>query len=243
MKFLFQTSFFTSTFSVENSDDSLVWGFNSPFLWRIAEQDIRSLYVSNIRQHHVEIGVGTGLFLTKDVSNSCQSVTLMDLNRNSLNVCENRIMASYETDNDKAKTPEINKLIVDVTSSDHDFLLTSHKGQYQSVAANFLFHCLHGSSMLDKFQSFQNCASLLGRDGVFIGSTILGKEMLVDAGRAGEMPLKVLHTYNDWGVFGNLGDSFEDLENVLKDLFLEVELKKVGYCGLWKATGPKQMKG
>ncbi|KAL7517478.1 hypothetical protein ACHAWX_002393 [Stephanocyclus meneghinianus] len=152
-------------------------------------------------------------------------------------------MASYETDTDKAKTPKLNKFIVDITSSEHDFLLTSHTGQYQSVAANFLFHCLHGSSILDKFQSFQNCASLLGRDGVFIGSTILGKEMLLDAGRAGEIPLKVLHTYNDWGVFGNLGDSFEDLENVLKDLFLEVELKKVGYCGLWKATGPKQMKG
>ena len=84
MDFMFETSNFTSTFSVENSDDSLVWGFNSPFLWRIAEQDIRSLYVSNIRQKHAELGVGTGLFLTKDVSKSCQSVTLMDLNRNSL---------------------------------------------------------------------------------------------------------------------------------------------------------------
>ncbi|KAL3783991.1 hypothetical protein HJC23_013371 [Cyclotella cryptica] len=152
-------------------------------------------------------------------------------------------MAPYETGNDTtAQKPNLKKVIADVTSSGEDFSSPLHRGQYESVAANFLFHCLHGSNMLDKFQSFQNCASLLSKDGVFIGSTILGKEMLLDAERAGKTPVKVLHTYNDWGIFGNLGDSFEDLENVLKDLFCEVELKRVGYCGVWKARGPKQTK-
>jgi hypothetical protein len=153
----------------------------------------------------------------------------MDLNQNSLNVCEKRILAS-NTD------ACVTKSIVDITKKDS---IISHRGQYDSVAANFLFHCLHGSKMHDKFYPFQNCASLLSTNGVFLGSTILGKEMSNDAERAGEISLNVLHSYNEWGIFGNLGDSLVDLENVLKELFREVELKRIGYCGVWTARGPK----
>ena len=216
--------------------DTLVWGFNSPFLWRIAESDIHTLYETNIgnEQHqHAEIGVGTGLFLSKDVSRKCKSITLIDLNQNSLNVCEKRILSSYSSNEE---VPTVEKLIADITKEES---LSSHKGQYDSVAANFLFHCLHGSDLQDKRSAFSNCASLLSTDGVFIGSTILGKEMVDDSEAAGDISLNVLENYNDWGIFGNLGDSFDDLENLLGELFHVVEVKRIGYCGVWSARGRK----
>ena len=43
--------------------------------------------------------------------------------------------------------------------------------------------------------------------------------MMDDAKAAGEIPLHVLQKYNDWCIFGHLGDSFADLENILKELF------------------------
>jgi hypothetical protein len=217
------------------ADDTLVWGFNSPFLWRISESDIHTLYKSNISTNHVEIGVGTGLFLAKDVSSKCNSITLMDLNPNSLNVCEKRILTSYES-SETESAPTVNKVVADITKEDS---LHTHVGQHNSVAANFLFHCLHGTSLYDKRLAFANCASLLSPDGVFIGSTILGKEMMDDAEAAGRTPLGVLQRYNDWGIFGNSGDSFADLENILRELFTEVDLKMIGYCGVWTARGPK----
>lgn len=158
---------------------------------------------------------------------------MIDLNQNSLNVCEKRILSSHSSNEE---VPTVEKLIADITKEES---LSSHKGQYDSVAANFLFHCLHGSDLQDKRSAFSNCASLLSTDGVFIGSTILGKEMVDDSEAAGDISLNVLENYNDWGIFGNLGDSFEDLENILGELFRDVEVKRIGYCGVWSARGRK----
>lgn len=157
----------------------------------------------------------------------------MDLNHNSLNVCKKRIISCY---NDKNNVPTVDKLVIDITESES---LAAYKEQYDSLAANFLFHCLHGSSLRDKVSAIKNCASLLSSDGVFIGSTILGKDMLDDADRAGETSLGVLKNYNEWGIFGNLGDSFEDLQQILNESFQYVDLKKIGYCGVWSARHPK----
>ena len=131
-------------------------------------------------------------------------------------------------------------------------------GIFQSVAANFLFHCLRGSNLYDKRNAFRNCASLLDpRDGVFFGSTILGKEMLDDdqdnttatttttttaVGGGGEMTttaMRILRDFNNVGVFDNLGDSFQDLQDILRTIFEDVEVQRVGYCGVWTARHPK----
>mmetsp|Transcript_26960 Transcript_26960/g.38666 ORF Transcript_26960/g.38666 Transcript_26960/m.38666 type:complete len:140 (+) Transcript_26960:121-540(+) len=122
----------------------------------------------------------------------------------------------------------------------HSSPLTPIRGKFQSVGANFLFHCLHWSNLYDKVDAFRNCASLLDpKDGVFFGSTILGKEMLDDDNNAGETAMRVLRVFNDVGVFGNLGDSLEDLDGALRDIFDNVDVQLVGYCGVWTARHPK----
>ena len=71
---------------------------------------------------------------------------------------------------------------------------------------------------------------------MFFGSTILGKEILDDEVNAGETTIRTLRALNSMGVFGNLGDSLIDLDRILRDLFDDVVVRRVGYCGIWKAT-------
>ena len=224
--------------------DVLIWGFNSPFLWQITQEDIQSLYKSNISKYHCEIGVGTGLLLSRDVSNVCKSVNLIDLNENSLSSCDKRIQSTYlnrRDGNDSDSMPDISKLVADIiVPLEEESSLKTLKGKFQSVGANFLFHCLHGSTLREKVIAFHNCATLLDpKDGVFFGSTILGKEMLHDKTNAGQIAMQVLTNFNQSGVFGNLGDSMEDLECILKEIFDDVEVWRVGYCGMWAARNPK----
>lgn len=87
------------------SDDVLVWGFNSPFPWRIKQNDVTSLYKTNIAANHCEFGVGTGMFLSKDISKKCKTITLIDFNINSLQSCERRVQETYNVDRSNAKMP------------------------------------------------------------------------------------------------------------------------------------------
>jgi len=221
--------------------------------------------------NHCEIAVGTGLFLSELVAlPSMKHITLLDLNENCLRVCEVRIkdvchrrhhhhLNDAQLDNDVASVPDVSKLLVDIMMSpqtNNDPMkggddgvhilqspLTPIRGKFQSVGVNFLFHCLHGSNLYDKIHAFHNCASLLDpQDGVFFGSTILGKEMLDDEPNAGETAMHVLRAFNDMGVFGNLGDSFQDLEDILTEIFEDVDVYRVGYCGVWMARHPKAYK-
>mmetsp|Transcript_21742 Transcript_21742/g.44860 ORF Transcript_21742/g.44860 Transcript_21742/m.44860 type:complete len:329 (-) Transcript_21742:2385-3371(-) len=235
------TSEETYTISLLGLYDTLVWGFNSPFLWRIQEQEIRSLYEANISENHCEIAVGTGLFLSsRGVSNHSTKMTLIDLNANSLNSCEDRIQRSHSPDTEAVT--DISMIVADITiAPEEESVLTPLKGKFHSVAANFLFHCLRGSNLNDKFNAFQNCASLVDpEDGVFFGSTILGREIMKDSKNAGKTTLHVMEKFNDWGVFGNIGDTYEDLERILRGMFRDVELKRVGYCGVWRASRPRK---
>ena len=51
--------------------------------------------------------------------------------------------------------------------------------------------------------------------------------------------LYTLSIYNKIGIFGNAGDTFDDLSNLLHELFESVDIRRVGYCAVWKAKGFK----
>jgi hypothetical protein len=112
---------------------------------------------------------------------------------------------------------------------------------FDSVAANFLTHCLHGTGLKDpvKYNAFKNCAALLKDDGVFFGSTILGHELLKDSDVAGPAAIYCLEEYNRFGIFGNKYDSLDDLTDILNELFEEVQVWQSGYCSVWKAKGAR----
>ena len=218
--------------------DNVVWKFNSPALWRMNKADTYQLYKDCVGENHCEIAVGTGLFmkdyvLDKDTPEQL-SLALCDLNKNTLDMAEQRIKESAAA---SGKIVDIKTAIVDITSPGS--IPTEMLHSYDSVAANFLLHCLHGGGLHDKVAGVQGCAALVKQDGWFFGSTLLGRDLLDDAHNAGPAAIKTVEFYNEIGIFGNKEDSMEDLESVLKEVFSEVEVWRVGYCAAWKAKKPK----
>lgn len=222
--------------------DAFVWGFNSPFLWRIGEEECQQLYQETVGSVHCEVAVGTGLFL-KNLTGTerPKELTLVDLNEHCLSACAERVI--NESRRDIPQDPshhedpclQVEKLVADIT--DPESIPTSMRGKFDTVGANFLLHCLHGDSLMDKKGAIQACASLLSPqpEACFFGSTILGEALLRDGEKAGAAALYTLEAYNKFGIFGNRGDGLEDLEKVLREVFQVVEVRQSGYCGVWKA--------
>jgi 2-polyprenyl-3-methyl-5-hydroxy-6-metoxy-1,4-benzoquinol methylase len=236
-----QTSDAVYTSSVLDAYDVCVWDFNSPFLWRIWPEEVQGLYDDCLvhSTKHCEIAVGTGLFLRNLDSHSIanlRQITLLDLNPEALTQCQNRIEDHrYEYKNDV----EIDSRVLDIFDPPPAELI----GTYDSVGVNFLLHCLHGKNIKEKAIVLRNCGSLLTKDGIMFGSTILGKDIMSEdstTGGVGKAALTTLRDYNKLGIFGNEGDSYQDLATVLNELFEDVELYRVGFCGVWKVRHPRQ---
>jgi len=225
--------------------DTVIWDFNSPFHWRIHPLDVQALYDTCLANstRHCEVAVGTGLFLKGlqategNCSSSLAHVTLVDLNPNSLKLCQNRLLT--EVDYYSKNNVKMELVVQDILSLSSSLLI---RKSYDSVAANFLLHCLHKhDSRYETLRlAVQNMASLLTPEtGVFFGSTILGKELLDDEeATVGPAALETLRMYNKFGVFGNEEDSFEMLSKVFHEIFDEVDIWQVGYCAVWKAKRP-----
>lgn len=228
--------------------DNVVWEYNSPFLWRIEADEISDLYRDCLRdsRSHCEIAVGTGYFLETMVREgrlNTDTVTLMDLNPNTLDICEQRLKLAVDTSTaSQANGLSMNKLQYDVVAGKvigEDDSSTVPR-QYDSVAANFLFHCLH-----DKSKELETTNSAISNirklvhptEGVFFGSTILGKDLLEQDDNPSAK--ETLEKYNEWGIFGNQYDSFEGIVQLLEDHFESVDVWRSGYCAVWKAKHPK----
>jgi hypothetical protein len=221
--------------------DSFVWGFNSPFLWGIDKKEIQQLYLERMGESHAEVAVGTGLFLEhalreQELASSppLQQLALLDLNPNTLEECEVRLKPYFDTPTSAAT---LSKTIWDVWSEPPDYLQNS----FDSVAANFLLHCLNGESLIDKRAVVQNCAKLLkdSEQSVFLGSTILGKDLLENS-QTLPASVNTIKAFNDNGIFGNRGDSYSDMVRVLVDVFEDVQVWRSGHCAVWKASKRRQ---
>ena len=72
--------------------DAFVLGLSNHLLWRCPTSELRALYARNVTDRHLDIGVGTGYFLDKvQWPSSSPSITLVDLNRHSLDAAATRI--------------------------------------------------------------------------------------------------------------------------------------------------------
>jgi hypothetical protein len=215
--------------------DSLVWNFNSPFHWRIHPEEVQALYNDCLLQssRHAEVAVGTGKFLHGlDITDLfLEHITLLDLNPNTLSACMERL--SHMGSNCQEKNVEIQAILCDILEKQLDPTLLS---SFDSVAANFLVHCLHGGIETTR-TCFQNIQSLLQPNGVFFGTTILGAEL---DDKAGPATLETNDLYNEMGIFGNQHDCFKDISQVLHECFDDVQVWRIGYCAAWIARNPKQ---
>jgi len=173
---------------------------------------------------HLDVGVGTGYYLATSARElaKTKSVTLLDLNPNTLAIAESRLRrAGYKGTMEKLE---------------HSILLPLPEhlhSKFDSISVFYVLHCLGGTRPQKEQAVFSGLAQALAPDGVVYGSTILGKG--VQHNWFGRM---LMRTYNRKGIFGNAEDSLDNLEVALKEYFEDVEVRLVGVVAMFEARKP-----
>jgi SAM-dependent methyltransferase len=193
--------------------DLFVLGFSNRFVWRCPSSKMLERYESHVGERHLDVGVGTGWFL-----DHCRwpvespQITLLDLNENSLSAASDRIRRYAPA------TVQANVLDpVDLGDS-----------RFDSIGANFLFHCLPGELEWKTMTVASNLRRYLVSGGVLFGSTILGRGVTHNL-----LGRRLMRLYNRKGIFANIEDDQEGLENGLTSELTDVEIEVVGAVALF----------
>lgn len=198
--------------------DIVVIYLSNSAVWRCSRHQMLEQYDRHLGPNHLDVGPGTGWYLAHTRMAKDSRVTLMDLNSHSL-------------DSASASLGDISHCKVSASVLDP---LPESIGQMDSIAANFLLHCLPGS-WPDKGEAFRHLADRLTDDGVLFGGTILGNG--VDHNLAGR---GLMALYNRLGIFHNRDDDAPGLESALRLVFQEVSVRVVGTVALFTARRPRR---
>ena len=193
--------------------DFFVLQFSNSLVWKCPSKKLLDLYNQHISANHLDIGVGTGYFLDKCTYPGRPRIALLDLNPNTLEVSAKRI-CRYQ--------PE--KYQADILKP-----ISVNPRFFDSIGINYLLHCLPGD-IPSKEIVFKNAKSLLNKNGVVFGSTILG-----DTSQANFLARKLLAIYNTKKIMSNSKDTLHDLEAVLARNFREYSVKQEGRVALFSA--------
>ncbi len=199
--------------------DTFVFGFPTPRIWRCPTERILQHYRENMTADHLDVGVGTGIFLDKTLDAVAPTrVALMDLNPHSLHHTATRIARFSPL------TYQAN--VLDPASVQECGI----KDPFTSIGCNYLVHCLPGT-MQEKAGFFDAMMPLLAPQGVFFGSTILADQ--VKKYRAAR---RLSAMYNRRGAFNNRDDTTAGLEQALSDRFSSVHVETVGCVTFFRAA-------
>jgi len=193
--------------------DLFVLGFSNRFVWRCPSSKMLERYDSHVGARHLDVGVGTGWFLDRCTwPVERPQITLLDLNENSLSAASDRIRRYAPT------TVQANVLDpVDLSDA-----------RFDSMGANFLFHCLPGGLEWKVASVVSNLRPYLASGGVFFGSTILGAGVAHNA-----LGRRLLRLYNRKGIFSNVEDDERGLERGLLSKLTGVEIEVGGAVALF----------
>lgn len=216
--------------------DKLVLYFNMGFAWNCPTSKwLTPLFFDNFSNNHLDVGVATGYFPATALASSVgkshrkqQSLTLVDLDANSLHVAKNRVMAS-------APDTNIACYQADATAPPPAAIQSQ---RFKSISMMNILHCISGPTS-KKSTALRNYAPLLEDDGVFFGATILGYDCEV----AKELDRSwfcyfYMMLINWYGHFDNWEDGTEMVSDALRDTFEEVSTRTVGSILLFRARKP-----
>jgi hypothetical protein len=193
--------------------DLFVLGFSNRFVWRCPSSKMLARYDSHVGARHLDVGVGTGWFLDHcSWPVESPQITLLDLNESSLRAASDRIGRYAPT------TVQANVLdAVDLRDA-----------RFDSIGANFLFHCLPAELEWKAARVASNLRPYLASDGVFFGSTILGRGVAHNL-----LGRRLMRLYNRKGIFSNVADDERGLEQGLASELTDVEIEVVGAVALF----------
>src|SRR5687768_12307199 len=137
--------------------DLWVHDITTPLIWRCPKQRLLQQYRQNLRDRHLEAGVGTADLLHRArFPGKKPRIMLLDLNEHTLEHGR-RKLARY------APRQMTANLLAPIAFDE----------QYDSVALNYVLHCLPGT-MREKAAVFGHLKRGLAPGGVLFGATILG---------------------------------------------------------------------
>ena len=193
--------------------DVAVLGFSNRFAWRCRSSEMLARYDRLVGARHLDVGVGTGWFLDHcSWPVESPEITLLDLNENSLSAASRRIRRYAPV------TVRANVLDrVDLGDA-----------RFDSIGANFLFHCLPGGLERKARTVVSNLRPYLAPGGVVFGSTILGRGVSHNL-----LGRRLLRLYNRKRIFSNLEDDRRGLEQGLASELTDVQIDVVGAVALF----------
>ena len=193
--------------------DLWVLKISNRFFWKCPTSEQLKYFEQFYSDNHLDIGVGTGYYLKHNSETQLgRRLALMDINRNSLTVAE-KTLSHYK--------PEI--YIQDILKP-----ISQPIQPFSSVSISYLLHCLSGP-FNKKELVFRHIKEILEPGGILFCSTI------VNQGDFNLLATRLMKTYNQKGIFGNLEDTKQNLETTLHQHFSWVQIKMVGHVALFAA--------
>lgn len=202
--------------------DTFVLKWSNTYAWRCPRERLLAHYDTHLGGRHLDIGPGTGWYLNQATYPiSAPEVTLMDLNTNTMAMTTRRLA-------DRNITPAVHtgSILAPIDPS---------IGVFDSVAANFVFHCVPGT-WEQKGKAFGHIAEVIADDGVFFGSTILG------AAAGHNLFGRVLCALYNGPIkaFHNSTDDLNGLRTALSAAFETVDITVVGTVAVFAAHRPRR---
>ncbi len=183
-------------------------------VWRCPSAVMLDAYLRFVGRRHLEIGPGTGYFLDHAALPRSTELTLLDLNPTVLHASRARLA----------------HLRPRVVRADALQPLPVEPQGFDSVALNFVLHCLPGE-WEDKGAALGHAASSLRPGGRVFGSTILARGVPVT--RSAEA---LMRFYNSRNIFSNSTDDVAGLRRQLDAHFDAHRITIRGCVALFEAT-------
>jgi SAM-dependent methyltransferase len=197
--------------------DIWVHGISNTFAWRCPASTLQALYQKHASARHLDVGVGTGLFLARTRFPPKSRISLLDLNPTSLRHASERIRQHEPLCHaGDALSPAT--------------LEGLSEAPFDSIALMYLLHCLPGT-LASKSVVFSHFGRLLSERGVLFGATILG-----DSAAHNLMGRCIMRVYHRHGVFSNRWDTLEDLKRGLEAHFRHSSVRVHGRVALFEAS-------
>jgi SAM-dependent methyltransferase len=195
--------------------DWYVLGFSNRYVWQCGTRKIQlPFFKKHLGRRHLDVGVGTGFYLANTTFNPSTEISLIDLNKNSLNAAANHIA---ELKPACIQQDVFKPLALPATTV------------FDSISTFYLLHCLPGT-FVDKGDVIKNLKKHLAPNGVLYGTTILG-----DTANHNMIGRILMKLYNKKGIFSNKYDSIELLREMLESQFQNVEIRQNGQVALFVA--------
>ncbi|KAL4983911.1 S-adenosyl-L-methionine dependent methyltransferase [Aspergillus falconensis] len=172
---------------------------------------------ANIGRNHLDIGSGTGYYIRKAPIPSSTKLTLMDLEKPSLDL---GLARSGRADACGILANVLEPLPV--------------QDKFDSVSMYYLLHCIP-ASVKEKCGIFDHIKRNMTADGVIHGANVLGRGVRDDGWFAAYVRRGVLKA----GIFHNLDDNAYDFEHALRRNFEDVQTRVVGSVFMFRAARPK----